>query len=172
MPSGKGQQRQQRQEHHPRQPAVELGRRPVVAAAADVAPELGLGALARRLAALAERLARRQQVAVDAALIEVLDRDRMVRALHQPRAVLEAQADAVAAGSGNELAVDRGRDLDVAAGVAPLDEHAAQMAAVGIDLAGAEGRALARVDEPVLLDLRVPAGLHRVVDRPGGSRSA
>ena len=130
-----------------------------------VAPELGLGALAHRLAALAKRLAGRQQVAVDAAVIEALDRDRPVRLLQQPHAVLELQADAVAARAGNELAVDRGRDLDAAAGAAPLDEHAAQMAAVGSDLAGAEGRALAGIDEPVLLHLRVPAGLQRVVDR-------
>ena len=47
--------------------------------------------------------------------------------------------DAVAAGAGLELAVGGGQDLS-AAGAAPLDEHAAQVAAVVIDRAGAEDR--------------------------------
>ena len=160
-----GHQRQQRQDHHPRQPTVELGRRLVVAAGTEVAPELGLGALAHRFAALAERLARRQQVAVDPALLEALDRHRPIRLLEQAHAVIELEADAVTAGPGHELPFHRGGDLDPAARAAPLDEHAAQVAAVGVDLAGTEGRALAGVDEAVLLDLGVPAGLHRVVHR-------
>ena len=59
-----------------------------------------------------------------------IDTDRSAPS-QQPHAVLELQADAVAARAGNELALDRGRDLDAAAGAAPLDEHAAQVAAVG-----------------------------------------
>ena len=62
--------------------------------------------------------------------------------------------------------------ISLAAGLAPLDEYAAQLAAIGADLVRAQREALLGVDEAVLLHLRVPAGLQRLVHGERGSRSA